>query len=239
MRPKQIGKDCTSGLRTVEERRSLEIPLVLIGELLYTVGILEMDIIGIGQGWHALERSWTYVVIAVEEHEQHADSGGSRRRRDLASVSGKRSPQPSCTRVMLSLFVVAMQWCKVNIRRRLVDVHVCVRRDVRKTLSDKTLSSGLGYVFGARGTSAEDGRGRHELGLAEHDVRMKQRVGACNAEIVTKGVILEIVNFVLERCDDEFELRCDVTVARMSIYDSIWRVEGEMFPRKRSLLGFE
>ncbi|KAI9510564.1 hypothetical protein F5148DRAFT_1147485 [Russula earlei] len=93
---KLIGKDCNSEPRAVDEPRSLESPLVLIGEHLYTVRILQRDIIGIGQGWqlikNGVERSRTYSIVAVEEHEQSSDSGWKQEKRIFGECVRKEEP---------------------------------------------------------------------------------------------------------------------------------------------------
>ena len=91
-----VRKDRTSEPRAIDEARRLEDLLFLIGNLLYAVRILQGDIIWvlpratlinlkqfvcdvlnvtINNGRSVIARSRTYVVIAVEQHEQNADSG--------------------------------------------------------------------------------------------------------------------------------------------------------------------
>ncbi|KAI9449116.1 hypothetical protein F5148DRAFT_1153240 [Russula earlei] len=103
---KLIGKDRKSEPRAVDEPCSLESPLVLIGEHLYTVRILQRDIIGIGQGGSSLslfvmyymmigngvERSRTYGIVVVEEHEQSSDSGWKQEKRIFGECVRKEEP---------------------------------------------------------------------------------------------------------------------------------------------------
>ncbi|KAI9456590.1 hypothetical protein F5148DRAFT_1151317 [Russula earlei] len=103
---KLIGKDRNSEPRAVDEPRSLESPLILIGEHLYTVRILQRDIIRdwsrrqlikfvvmyymmIGNG---VERSRTYGIVVVEEHEQSSDSGWKQEKRIFGECVRKEEP---------------------------------------------------------------------------------------------------------------------------------------------------
>ncbi|KAI9506991.1 hypothetical protein F5148DRAFT_1150075 [Russula earlei] len=89
---KLIGKDRNSEPRAVDEPRSLESPLILIGEHLYTVRILQRDIIGIGQGGSSLSLSRTYGIVVVEEHEQSSDSGWKQEKRIFGECVRKEEP---------------------------------------------------------------------------------------------------------------------------------------------------
>jgi hypothetical protein len=70
----------------------------------------------INNGGNVIARSRTYVVIAVEQHKQNADSG----RKQEKTIFGKcvRLEKPSAiehTNLVERLFIVAVQWCEINI----------------------------------------------------------------------------------------------------------------------------
>jgi hypothetical protein len=70
----------------------------------------------INNGGNVIVRSRTYVVIAVEQHEQYADSG----RKQEKTIFGKcvRLEKPSTiahTNLVELLFIVAVQRCEINI----------------------------------------------------------------------------------------------------------------------------
>ncbi len=70
----------------------------------------------INNGGNVIARSRTYVVITVEQHEQNGDSG----RKQEKTIFGKcvRLEKPSAiahTDLIEHLFIVAVQWCEINI----------------------------------------------------------------------------------------------------------------------------
>jgi hypothetical protein len=72
--------------------------------------------VAINNGGNVITSSRTYVVIAAEQHEQNADSG----RKQEKTIFGKcvRLEKPSAiadTNLVEHLFIVAVQWCEINI----------------------------------------------------------------------------------------------------------------------------
>jgi hypothetical protein len=70
----------------------------------------------INNGGNVIARSRTYVVIAIEQHEQNADSG----RKQEKTIFGKcvRLEKPSAiahTNLIERLFIVAVQWCEIDV----------------------------------------------------------------------------------------------------------------------------
>jgi hypothetical protein len=70
----------------------------------------------INNGGNVITRSRTYVVIAIEQHEQNADSG----RKQEKTIFGKcvRLEKPSAiahTNLIERLFIVAVQWCEIDV----------------------------------------------------------------------------------------------------------------------------
>ena len=70
----------------------------------------------INNGGNIIARSRTYVMIAVEHHEQNADSG----RKQEKTIFGKcvRFEKPSATEhtdLVERLFIIAVEWCEINI----------------------------------------------------------------------------------------------------------------------------
>jgi hypothetical protein len=70
----------------------------------------------INNGGNVTARSRAYVMVAVEQHEQNANSG----RKQEKAIFGKcvRLEKPSAieyTNLVERLFIVAIQWCEINI----------------------------------------------------------------------------------------------------------------------------
>ena len=92
-------------------------------------------------------RLGTHVVVAVEQNEQHADRGWEEEQPVLGEGVGDKEPTPVADTYLVQLLVaVAVQRRKIDIRRRLVDVHLLVGR-------------------------AEDASPRHDISLAHRETR--------------------------------------------------------------------
>jgi len=75
-----------------------------------------------------VEISRTHVVVTVEEYEQDADSGWKQEKTVFRERVGIEKPSTIVhTNLVEGLFIIAVKWCEVNIRRRLVNAHIMVR----------------------------------------------------------------------------------------------------------------
>ena len=146
---KIIGKYYAPEPTTVDEARGLENFLILSGEFQFTLRVAQRYFIWVCPGIALIDfkefvgnmlksrsmtskivrRSKTYVVIAVEQHKQSADSRWKQEKTFLGECVGKeKSSTIMRPNLVQRLFIVAIQWRKVDIRGRFINIDVPVRR---------------------------------------------------------------------------------------------------------------
>jgi len=73
--------------------------------------------------------SKTYVVVAVEQHKQSADSRWKQEETFLGECVGKEKPSTIMhPNLVQCLFIVAVQWRKIDIRGRFINIDVPMGR---------------------------------------------------------------------------------------------------------------